>query len=54
MVKHQKQAFDIECDELLCAVSRRARLEGYGFEVLGIHFENTRFEFKDLDHAVTY
>lgn len=41
IVEHQKQEFDIEYDELLCAVGRSARLEGYGLEALGIETDRT-------------
>ena len=40
VVKHNDNEVDIEYDELLCAVGRSARLEGYGLEELGI--ENNR------------
>ncbi|WP_201574410.1 FAD-dependent oxidoreductase [Psychrobacter sp. H8-1] len=36
-----KQEIAIEYDELLCAVGRSARLEGYGLETLGIETERT-------------
>ncbi|WP_352339466.1 FAD-dependent oxidoreductase [Psychrobacter sp. 16-MNA-CIBAN-0192] len=41
IVKHQQQEFAIEYDELLCAVGRSARLEGYGLEALGIETDRT-------------
>ncbi|SLJ84015.1 FAD-dependent oxidoreductase [Psychrobacter sp. DAB_AL43B] len=41
VVKHQEQEFAIEYDELLCAVGRSARLEGYGLEALGIETDRT-------------
>ncbi|OXL20324.1 FAD-dependent oxidoreductase [Psychrobacter sp. DAB_AL32B] len=41
VVKHQEQQFAIEYDELLCAVGRSARLEGYGLEALGIETDRT-------------
>ena len=36
-----KQEIAIEYDELICAVGRSARLEGYGLETLGIETERT-------------
>ncbi|GAM63540.1 FAD-dependent NAD(P)-disulphide oxidoreductase [Vibrio ishigakensis] len=36
IVKHDEQEIEIEYDQLLCAVGRSARLEGYGLEELGI------------------
>ena len=36
-----KQEIAIEYDELLCAVGRSARLEGYGLEALGIETDRT-------------
>ncbi|TXD97855.1 pyridine nucleotide-disulfide oxidoreductase [Psychrobacter frigidicola] len=41
IVEHQEQAFEIEYDELLCAVGRSARLEGYGLEALGVETDRT-------------
>lgn len=41
VVKHENQEFDIEYDELLCAVGRSTRLEGYGLEALGIETDRT-------------
>lgn len=40
-VKHQDEEKRIEFDELLCAVGRSARLEGYGLEELGIETNRT-------------
>ncbi len=39
--RQNKQKIAIEYDELLCAVGRSARLEGYGLEDLGIETERT-------------
>jgi len=41
IVKHNETEIDIEYDELLCAVGRSARLEGYGLESLGIETNRT-------------
>ncbi|MEH6464515.1 MAG: FAD-dependent oxidoreductase [Shewanella psychromarinicola] len=41
IVKHQEQELAIEYDELLCAVGRSARLDGYGLEALGIETNRT-------------
>ncbi|MCG3858325.1 bifunctional TVP38/TMEM64 family protein/FAD-dependent oxidoreductase [Psychrobacter sp. Ps2] len=41
IVKHNETEIDIEYDELLCAVGRSARLEGYGLETLGIETNRT-------------
>ncbi|CAD2223880.1 Dihydrolipoyl dehydrogenase, E3 component of pyruvate dehydrogenase complex [Pseudoalteromonas sp. 3J6] len=41
VVKHNDTEIDIEYDELLCAVGRSARLEGYGLETLGIETNRT-------------
>ncbi|WP_299185011.1 bifunctional TVP38/TMEM64 family protein/FAD-dependent oxidoreductase [uncultured Psychrobacter sp.] len=41
VVKHNEAEIDIEYDELICAVGRSARLEGYGLEALGIETERT-------------
>ena len=41
VVKHNDNEIDIEYDELLCAVGRSARLEGYGLETLGIETSRT-------------
>ena len=41
VVEHQQQEVAIEYDELLCAVGRSARLEGYGLEALGIETDRT-------------
>ena len=41
VVKHNDNEIDIEYDELLCAVGRSARLEGYGLETLGIETNRT-------------
>jgi len=41
IVKHNETEIDIEYDELLCAVGRSARLEGYGLEELGIETNRT-------------
>lgn len=41
VVQHQEKEFDIEYDELLCAVGRSARLSGYGLEELGIETNRT-------------
>jgi len=41
IVKHQDQEQRIDFDELLCAVGRVARLEGYGLEDLGIPTQRT-------------
>ncbi|KPH91510.1 pyridine nucleotide-disulfide oxidoreductase [Pseudoalteromonas undina] len=41
VVKHNDTEIDIEYDELLCAVGRSARLEGYGLEELGIETSRT-------------
>jgi pyruvate/2-oxoglutarate dehydrogenase complex dihydrolipoamide dehydrogenase (E3) component len=41
VVKHQQQELLIEYDELICAVGRAARLEGYGLDVLGIESGRT-------------
>jgi dihydrolipoamide dehydrogenase len=40
-VKHDDQEIEIEYDQLLCAVGRSARLEGYGLEELGIETNRT-------------
>ncbi|GAM58282.1 FAD-dependent NAD(P)-disulphide oxidoreductase [Vibrio ishigakensis] len=41
IVKHHEQEIEIEYDQLLCAVGRSARLEGYGLEELGIETNRT-------------
>lgn len=41
IVKHNETEIDIDYDELLCAVGRSARLEGYGLEALGIETNRT-------------
>lgn len=41
VVEHQGREHRIEFDELLCAVGRAARLEGYGLEELGIETGRT-------------
>ncbi|MDB1124980.1 FAD-dependent oxidoreductase [Vibrio sp. kj40-1] len=41
VVKHQDEEIEIEYDQLLCAVGRSARLEGYGLEELGIETNRT-------------
>lgn len=41
IVKYNETEIDIEYDELLCAVGRSARLEGYGLEALGIETNRT-------------
>ncbi|WP_182406498.1 FAD-dependent oxidoreductase [Psychrobacter sp. GP33] len=41
IVERQQQEVAIEYDELLCAVGRSARLEGYGLEALGIETDRT-------------
>jgi pyruvate/2-oxoglutarate dehydrogenase complex dihydrolipoamide dehydrogenase (E3) component/uncharacterized membrane protein YdjX (TVP38/TMEM64 family) len=41
VVKHQQQELSIQYDELICAVGRAARLEGYGLDVLGIESGRT-------------
>ncbi|MEN2751308.1 FAD-dependent oxidoreductase [Psychrobacter sp. FBL11] len=41
VVKHNETEIAIEYDELICAVGRRARLEGYGLEALGVETERT-------------
>lgn len=41
IVKHNETEIDIEYDELLCAVGRSARLEGYGLEALSIETNRT-------------
>lgn len=41
VVEHQGVEKTIEFDELLCAVGRSARLQGYGLEELGIETERT-------------
>lgn len=41
VVEHQGKERHIEFDELLCAVGRVARLEGYGLEALGIPTHRT-------------
>lgn len=41
VVKHQEQEIEIEYDQLLCAVGRSARLDGYGLEELGIETNRT-------------
>ncbi|GAM75784.1 FAD-dependent NAD(P)-disulphide oxidoreductase [Vibrio ishigakensis] len=41
IVKHDEQEIEIEYDQLLCAVGRSARLEGYGLEELGIETNRT-------------
>ncbi|MGP4812988.1 FAD-dependent oxidoreductase [Psychrobacter sp. 1Y10] len=41
VVKHNEAEIAIEYDELLCAVGRSARLEGYGLEALGVETERT-------------
>ena len=41
IVKHQDQEQAIEFDQLLCAVGRAARLQGYGLEELGIETQRT-------------
>ncbi len=39
VLKHQQQEIDIEFDQLIIAVGRQARLQGYGLEKLGINTE---------------
>ncbi|OIP24394.1 MAG: pyridine nucleotide-disulfide oxidoreductase [Comamonadaceae bacterium CG_4_9_14_0_8_um_filter_60_18] len=41
VVEHAGQTQRIEFDQLLCAVGREARLEGYGLEALGIETRGT-------------
>ena len=41
VVKHNEAEIDIEYDQLICAVGRNARLEGYGLETLGVETERT-------------
>ncbi|MCF7354937.1 bifunctional TVP38/TMEM64 family protein/FAD-dependent oxidoreductase [Vibrio sp. CK2-1] len=41
VVEHQGSEIEIEFDQLLCAVGRSARLEGYGLEDLGIETNRT-------------
>tara|TARA_R110002094_G_scaffold13775_11_gene24468 strand:- start:496 stop:2745 length:2250 start_codon:yes stop_codon:yes gene_type:complete len=41
VVEHQDETQRIEFDDLLCAVGRVARLEGYGLETLGIETQRT-------------
>ncbi|MFQ6537893.1 MULTISPECIES: FAD-dependent oxidoreductase [Aphanothece] len=36
LVEHEGQARTLACDAVLCALGRRARLQGYGLEELGI------------------
>ncbi|MFD1008032.1 FAD-dependent oxidoreductase [Oceanisphaera ostreae] len=38
---HQDQEIILECDDLLLALGRKARLQGYGLEALGITTERT-------------
>lgn len=40
-MKHDDQEIEVEYDQLLCAVGRSARLEGYGLEELGIETNRT-------------
>ncbi|MGB2078776.1 MAG: FAD-dependent oxidoreductase, partial [Vibrio sp.] len=40
-VEHQGERLSIEFDDLICAVGRAARLEGYGLETLGIETNRT-------------
>lgn len=41
IVKHEKEEISIEYDQLICAVGRAARLEGYGLDTLGIESGRT-------------
>jgi pyruvate/2-oxoglutarate dehydrogenase complex dihydrolipoamide dehydrogenase (E3) component len=41
IVKHNQKELSIEYDQLICAVGRTARLEGYGLDVLGIETGRT-------------
>lgn len=41
VVKNDEQEFEIQYDQLLCAVGRTARLSGYGLEALGIETNRT-------------
>lgn len=41
VVEHNGKEVEIEFDQLLCAVGRSARLEGYGLETLGIETNRT-------------
>ncbi|MEJ2670545.1 MAG: FAD-dependent oxidoreductase, partial [Gammaproteobacteria bacterium] len=41
IAEHAGETINIEFDELLCAVGRSARLEGYGLETLGIETQRT-------------
>lgn len=41
IVKHEKEEISIEYDQLICAVGRAARLEGYGLDTLGIETGRT-------------
>lgn len=41
IVEHDGKEIKIEFDDLICAVGRVARLQGYGLEKLGIHTERT-------------
>ncbi|WP_153447031.1 FAD-dependent oxidoreductase [Vibrio algicola] len=41
VVEHNDEEIEIEFDQLLCAVGRSARLEGYGLEELGIETNRT-------------
>lgn len=41
VVKHKEKEISIEYDQLICAVGRTARLEGYGLDTLGIESGRT-------------
>jgi pyruvate/2-oxoglutarate dehydrogenase complex dihydrolipoamide dehydrogenase (E3) component/uncharacterized membrane protein YdjX (TVP38/TMEM64 family) len=41
IVKHAEKELSIEYDQLICAVGRAARLEGYGLDILGIESGRT-------------
>jgi pyruvate/2-oxoglutarate dehydrogenase complex dihydrolipoamide dehydrogenase (E3) component/uncharacterized membrane protein YdjX (TVP38/TMEM64 family) len=41
IVKHLEKELSIEFDQLICAVGRSARLEGYGLDILGIENDRT-------------
>ncbi len=41
IAKHEKEEISIEYDQLICAVGRAARLEGYGLDTLGIESGRT-------------
>lgn len=41
VVEHQNTELSIEYDQIICAVGRQARLEGFGLDTLGIKSERT-------------